>query len=264
MKNLDIKKFLVFVVIIAIVALIVFFGVKQLFGENKPTEEEVKKVEEIVTNYFEKLSSGYATVYNGIDVLYSSDKTTLEDLELKQILNTSIDYASNNEFNINVSSVTLNQLKGLESIGNIEEYLVFNADGIRSATKELFDIDLEDNSAISEYNYLYDFVYVYEYDVYLLKRNSTEDISNADRNVEFKTIKTTKKGNEVMTTVAVAYTNGNGSTKTYAKDNKGTNVIAEDVKEFPSDNINDFDQFTFTLTQTDKGDYIFKSVEKVK
>lgn len=263
MKNLDIKKLLVFIVIIAVIALIVVFGIKQLFGENTPPEEETKKVEELVTDYFANLYEGYTTSYNGIDLLYKNDKTTIDDLEDKQILNMAINYATSKSMNIGVSSITYNQLKKIESLGNIDNYLIFNAAGIRDAAKEIFGIELEDKNEISEYSYLYDFIYVYEYDVYLLKRNTTEDITNKDRAVELSVIKTTKKNNEVMTTVAVAYTNKSGDKKDYAKDSQGEEIVAENSEEFPTNNINDFEKYTFTLTQTDDGDYTFKSVEKV-
>ncbi|MDE5888622.1 MAG: hypothetical protein K2H20_01235, partial [Bacilli bacterium] len=101
-------------------------------------------------------------------------------------------------------------------------------------------------------------------DLYLLKRNDVADISSNEFGVDYKIVKTTKKGKDVMTTIAVAYTYKTDNTRSFAKDNKGENVVAESLEKFPEDKINEFDQYTFTLTQTENGNYIFKSVEKVK
>ncbi len=265
MKNLDVKKLLVFIAIIAVVALIVIFGSKELFGEKKASAEESEKAEKLVTTYFGNLSYGYATNYRGLDVLYQSDKTTLEDLELKQIINSSIIFSTNNNINTNVPYSTLNNISKIEGFSNIDEYSAYSGEGLRESAKSLFGIDLSKESDNSDYGYLYDFIYVKEYDTYLMKRNKVEDIRNNKQGIDYTIVKTTKKDKDIMTTLAIAYTYEiDENTRSFAKDKQGENIIEESSKEFPKDKVDEFEKYTFTMTENEDGNYIFKSVEKVK
>ena len=63
----------------------------------------------------------------------------------------------------------------------------------------------------------------------------------------------------------LAYCKLNNETVDYAADRNGTKVIAQNVKEFPTAKIDQFDKFQFTLTKSADGkNYIFESVKKVK
>lgn len=264
MKNLDGKKFLVFIAIIAVIALAVILGSKELFEEKKPSAEETEKVEKLVTTYLGSLTYGADTNYMGLDRLYSKDKTEVSDLNINSILNVSVKYATTNNLNTTVSTGVLNELNRSGKYGNINEYSIYNAEGVRDAAKELFGIELNEESSINDMEYLYDFIYVFEYDVYLVKRNNVTATTSMEYGIDYKIVKTAKKGNDIMTTLAIAYTYRTGTTRSFAKDNKGENIVAENLEKFPEDKIEEFDQFTFTVTQTDNGNYVFKSIEKVK
>lgn len=264
MRNLDVKKLLVFIAIIAVIALAVVFSSKQFLGEKKPSEEETKKVEELVTTYFGNLTYGSSTNYTGREKLYAKDKITISDLNLNNIFNTSMKYAISNGLNINVANGVINEINRSGKYGDVTECLFYNAEGIKQAAKELFGIELNEESSINEFEYLYDFIYVYEYDLYLVKRNNVTDLSSSEYGIDYKFVKTTKKEKDIMTTIAVAYTLKNGNTRTFAKDSKGENIVAENLEKFPEDKIDEFTKYTITLTKTDDGNYIFKSIEKVK
>jgi len=261
MKNLDFKKLLVFIIIIAIIILLILFGSKAISTNTKVSEEESENTEKIINDYVSTLTEGYSTVYGGIDILFSKDKTTNQDLDLNVILNNSIKYATKNEMNIAVALDSLETMNKSGVYGNIKDYTTYNGKAIKEAAKILFDIDLEHGSTINNNNYLYNFYYDNDYDIYLVKRNNTTDINRTSQNVEYKIIEQTKKDNTIKVKMAVAYTYNNGSKKLYAKDAAGETIISEDSNEFPEEKINEFDKFTITLKKNDK-EYSFESIEK--
>lgn len=264
MKNLDFKKLLVFIAIIVIVVLLLFVGFKFVGGGSKVNDEEREKIDDVMQNYFAKITEGYTTTYNGIDVLYSKDKTTYEDLDTKAVLNMAAKYASNNDLDVNVSISDLEALDKTGTYGKISEYTAYNGKGIRDAVKELFGAEIDSQSAVSTSGYIYNFYYVSDYDIYLMKRNDVYDVSSKLQTVEYKVVDTVKKGDKYITTVAVAYTYNNGQNIIYASDSKGENVVSSDTNEFPVDKINDFSKYKFTMSLDNNGHYVFESVEKVK
>lgn len=264
MKNLDIKKLLVLIAIIAVIVLLVIFGSKLVGKESKPTEEESQEVETLVTKYYANVTFGYSTPYKGIDVLFSSDKTTYEDLDNKAILNLAIRYASDNEIDIAVSSEVVNTIINSGKYGDLSSYAAYKGEGLRTAIKDLYGVDFNDNTEISEYGYLYDFIYVKEYDTYFMGRNSINDIYDSNRGIDYTIVETNKKSDKVYMTIAIAYIYRNGNERSYAKDSNGEEIIAEGLTEFPKEKAKEFDNFKFTLTKNDDGKYIFESVEKVK
>ena len=263
MKNLDFKKLLVFIIIIIIIGLLIFGSVKFL-GKGSSNRQEEDKIKENIEKYFSKITEGYSTIYGGTDILYSNDKTTLNDLEDKNILNMAIKYASENKLDISVAISDLNAINEEGSYGDIKEYTAYNGKGVRQAAKELFGKDIEDKSVVSTSGFIYDFFYISEFDLYLVKRNNVPDISSDKQKIEYKVIKTDKKKDKYIVTAAIAYTYKNGENIIYASDSSGMNVISKDGKEFPEDKIDEFDKFQFTLTIDKDGNYQFESIEKVK
>lgn len=263
MKNLDLKKLLVFIGIIAVVALSIFLIIKSL-GNNKPTEEETKDVESLSIDYYASLTAGYNTSYNGLDVLFATDKTTVDDLNYNCILNTAIKYATDKGIDLSVPSNVLTILGESGTYGNINDYVAYNGVGVRNAIKELFGITKTDTTILGNFDFLYDFYYVKKYDMYLVKRSKATDNSNSYQSIDYSIIETTKKKDKLSTTIAIAYVYNDGSAKIYAKDKLGENIVSEDSKEFPKDKIDEFDKFTITLKQSENDKYVFESIEKVK
>lgn len=262
MKNLDFKKLLVFLVIVAIIVLIVLFGVKKV-NETKPTEEEAKTVEELTVDYFANLTKGYSTSFNGLDILFKSDKTTFADLSTVSILSNAITYASEKNLDIAVNESVVNSLDA-SLYGNPNEYLAYQGTAIRQAMTELFGTAIEDRSAADNIDFLYDYYYVKEHDIYLVKRNKVASASMSQLNIEYSFIETKKKDNKITTTFAIAYVYNDGTTKKYSSNSKGSPIIVEGVNEFPTEKIDEFEKFTITLKKTDNGKYVFESIEKVK
>lgn len=263
MKNIDFKKLLVFIMIIVLIVLLVFAGIK-FMGKEELDETSNKKINDVMNEYFSKLTEGYTSTYNGVDYLYAKDKTTAADLELKQILNMAIKYASDHNLDISVSIADLENINKEGIYGDINDYTSYNGEAIREAAKTLFGKELEKTSAISSNGFLYDYYYVPEYDIYLVKRNNVYDLTSNKQKVEYKVISTEKKKDKYITTIAVAYVYKTDNATYYYKDALGKEEISNDSKEFPEDEINKFDKYKFTLSLDDNGNYIFESVEKVK
>lgn len=263
MKNIDVKKLLVFVGIIIVIALLIFFIVKGS-GKKKPTEEETKLAENLVTEYYKNLTLGYATQYYGVELLFEHDKVTFADLQKKEILNTAIKYASDNGFDTAVSNFILETLENNGTYPNINDYSVYKAESIRNAIKELFGEDLELTNEISTIGYLYDFYYNEEFDLVLTKRNDVEGPTDESLFVDYSIVETTKEKDKLKTTLAIYFGQGNNSIYNYATDSNGEHIIAEEVRELPSDKIKECDKYTFTLTKNSDGNYVLESIEKVK
>lgn len=263
MKNVDFKKLFILIGIIAVIAAVILL-ITKLGGKNL-TKEETKNVEDASINYYANLTEGYATPYGGIDILFQKDEVTFDKLETREIINTSIKYATDKGFDTSISENKINLLKTNNNYGKIEEYALYNGESIRKAIKELFgDVEYIDASSTNNYNYLYDYIYDRKSDVYLVKRNSVKSQVDKNQSLEYKHISTKAKDKKAIVTLAITYVYNDGKTSTYAKDPLGETIIAEEVKEFPEDKINEFDKYEITLSQTKDGKYVFESLKKVK
>ncbi len=267
MKNLDFKKLLVFIAIIAIVIVLIFAGMKLVGnGSGNTNKEEQEKLNDVMEDYFSVITEGHVSSYNGVDVLYSKDKTTYDDLNKAAVLNLATKYAYENGLDTSVLNTYLEQLDESGLYGDISEYTAYSGKGLRQAVLELFGEEFEDISIINESGFIYDFFYVADFDIYLVKRNSIESYASKEQNVEYKIIETSKdkKTKKYFVTVAVAYTyQKDKDTIIYASDSNGTNIVSDSGNTFPEDKINEFDKFKFTLALDDDGHYTFENVEKV-
>lgn len=262
MKNLDVKKLAVFVIIIL---LIVggFIVVKKMKKNNEITQEEIKVNENLVIDYFTNLTQGYTSVYSGIDVLYNSGKVTIENLEYGALMNLAIKYATDNDISLNVPQGVLNVLNESKEFGDIKSYTAYDGKGLRDTVKLLFGETEEPISMVNKVNFLYDFIYVEQNDIYLMKKNeNVTDYSSNDYYMDCSLIEQKKEKDKIKTTIAVAYVYNNNGVYTYYKDKDVKQEVSNTSKEFPKDKIDEFDKYTFTLKKDDDH-YIFESVEKV-
>lgn len=262
MKNLDIKKLLVFIVIVAAIALVVFFVVKKV-KDSKPTEDETKIAEELIADYYSTMTAGFTTQYGGIDILYNADKITYEDLSYASILNVANKYASDKGYNTGITNSVIQKLNAMGTYGNLDSAAIFTGTDIRKAIKELFGKEVEDQNAANNYDFRYDFYYNAEYDVYIMKENDLKDYTTPNEYMDYTVVETTKEKDKLKTTIAIAYVYNDGTNTNYYKDRNGENVIAENVTEFPKDKVNEFDKYTFTLAKTEDNNYVFESIEKI-
>ncbi len=264
MKNFDFKKLLVFILIIAALVALAFVLFKTV-NKDKVTEENKQQAESSISTYYLNLTKGYSTTYGGLDVLYSYDKITYEDLKEQEIVNTAANYLSDHEINYTVSSDVMSQLKSSGKYGVLENYRIYSGESIRQAVKELFDSDTITSNAAPA-NFTLDILYDTNTDCYLITNNDVQNNEAAEASMDFSIVSTETKDGKLITTVAIAYVYDDNGNIMYMKDPDGENVIAENLekKEFPKDKINDFDKYKFTLKQTKDKKYVFESVEKVK
>lgn len=265
MKNLDVKKLLVLILIIALIGIIIFFVIKGL-NKEKITEEEKELAETRIAEYYTSLTYGFNTQYSGIDVLYNADSIVFDDLSRASVLNIAATYASSTEYNNNISQNIVEKLKAKGTYGNIDEASLYLGSSIRKAIKDLFDVNIEDTSAADNYDYIYDYYYDKEYDIYISVRNDVTDYSTPNEYVDYSIIETVKEKDKIKSTVAIAYAYNDGTNTNYYKDRNGEKVVAENVTEFPKDKIDEFDKYVFTLKKAQDNDknYVFESIEKVK
>ncbi|MBQ8659463.1 MAG: hypothetical protein IJ475_01305 [Bacilli bacterium] len=262
MKNLDWKKLAILIgIIIAVIAVIVLI-IKGVTGETKATKEEATAAETIAINNIFNLTLGYETKYSGIDILFSKDKLTIEDITPSLLITSAIRYAVTNDWEITLDTYKLEQAKQLGY--SLESYSPYDGETIRKAIKELYNIDFTNQSATDELNFRYNYYYIPTLDLYM---KQTKSFYNSEQGfyVDYKIIETTKKGDKIMTKIAIAYVYSDGSKLTYTNDSNNNSIIFETEEEtgIPDDKLESFDQFTITLKNVD-GNYYFESIEKIK
>ncbi|MGN1370850.1 MAG: hypothetical protein ACI4XM_01015 [Candidatus Coprovivens sp.] len=264
MKNVDFKKLFILIAIIVIIAVVILLVVN-FSNKDKLTKEETQKIEDISIKYYANLTEGYTTVYGGLDILYQRKETTTKNLETVEILNTSIKYASDNSFDTSVSDAKVKALEASKKYKNISEYALYNGESVRKAITELFgDIKYVDSSANNNHNFIYDYIYDSNNDVYLVKRNNNDSQVNTNQGINYKLLSTKEKDEKVIVTIAIAYTCKVDANTMYAKDPEGEKIIAENVEEFPEDKIDEFDKYEITLKKSSDNKYVFESIKKVK
>ncbi len=260
MKNLDVKKLLVLLGIVVVVIGGIFL-VKNLGKGGKAKADDIETVEDLAVTYFANLSQGYSTAYSGIDVLYSNDKTTINDITYGAVLNTAIKYAQKNGIVLSVPQNIINGIKAIGKYEDVDTYYAYDATVLDPIIEKLFGKDVFKKTT-NVINYLYEYVYVSENNVYLIRKNKEMmDYTDPSYRMDCSIVKTVKEKDLYKTTIAVAYVFNNG-TATYYKDVKMTEEIASGVDSFPKNKVKEFNQYTITMKKTSDGNYIFESVEK--
>ncbi len=266
MKNIDFKKLLVLLGIILVVGLVIFGIVKLTSNKKGASEEEVKILEDIGLTYVARVTEGYTSNYNGIDLLYGNEKEiTYEELSTAAVLNLATKYINNKELENSVPSSAVAEAKNMLG-SEVDSYSPYNGEAIRQAIKELFGVDFANTSAVGETSFGYNFYYVPEYDIYLKGINNTYFDYNYDNDLKFYTVKTkkNKKENTIQIEYAVAYTRVNEDKKRdFATDVNGENIVAtlEKEEKFPEDKVKEFEKYTITLKK-DGDNYVFESFKK--
>lgn len=264
MKSINWKKFGIFTLIIIGIIALIFLIVKGFTSNNKVTEEEKEGISDIAINNVVNLTQGYDTVYDGIDVLFASDKTTVESLPDAIILNSAIRYIHLKEMDTSIENGLLENIKLNEGY-DPNKYTFYKAETIKTAIKELFDIDWKHTSATYEINFTRKFIYLPGYEVYVVDNIEKSSKSN-DFNIDTKEIETIKEKDIIKTTIAIAYIYNDGTEYKYMKDSSGKEVIYStqdsiNENEIKDEYIDQFDKFEITLKEVD-GRYVFVSIEK--
>ena len=265
MKKLDIKKILIIAVIIIAVIVIGILIFSKVSKNDPLTKEQVQEYNNYVENYFIHLTSGQNTPYYGSEILYAKDETKLSDIADKYLITTAIKYLSTTGKGSQIDYNSL-EYQYSDEYPEIKTSAIFSGEDIRAAIKTLFGIEDFSNPTIKgDITHLTTYQYLNQEDLYIVIKGNEEDIVSKDQFIDYSIIKTESKDNKLYTTVAIAYCKSNNETADYAADRNGTKVIAQNVKEFPTAKIDQFDKFQFTLTKSADGkNYIFESVKKVK
>lgn len=266
MKKLDIKKLILFLIlIVALVVGLVFVFKDKKGEEKKATTEEAKLVETKTINYLVELTAGNQSKYNGIDVLYSKDKTTKNNLTNANIIATSIAYLTKN--NKATTDSALNAQIAREQKLDISNYSVYKGEEIKEAAKELFGIDFKHSSIMNAEDHIYTYWYLEEYDVYLVGFSPNyQDATDYSYRIIPKVVETTKdKDKNLKTEVAISYVYfAKDNSLKFSKDPNMGNIVYESNEqkyEIADDKVNEFDHYIFTFKNVD-GNYVFESVEK--
>ena len=263
MEKFDIKKIGIVLAIIAVVVLATFLISKAFTGN--VDKESLEKYEKTTIDYYLGLTAGLNTPFDGYEALYEAEETTIENLSDRQLLHTAIDYITKENKATSGDYRTLLMLYK-DKYPAIEKSGIFKAEELREAIKVLFGIDnfanptiLADATSLTTYEYLA------EEDIYLVYGDYTNSVVDTNLMLDYSVIETTSKKDKIITTVAIAYVQKNNDKKTYASDRFGESIVAENVTEFPTDKIDEFKKYEFTLTKSKDGkSYIFESVKKVK
>lgn len=263
MKNIDKKKLALFIgIIIILVALIVLIIIKSITKEKPVSDEESNTISKITLNYINKLTLGYDTDFDGIDFLYTKDETKYKDLSTSTILTVAARY-TNNELNNSIPNTTLDSISQSKNI-DPNKYTFYTGENIRTAIKNLFNVDFANTSSLGAENYLYGYTYLSEYDMYLQSKTIKEN-QTYDNQLDFKIIKTVKTTkNTYKTTMAIAYVNIDNNKLKYAKDSNFENIIFEttlDNAGIPEDKVNEFEKFTITYKKVNN-QYTFDNIKK--
>ena len=257
MKSDRLKKIIIIIIIIAIIV----GAIIAIRNGKKPSKQESQDVE-TVNSIILSLKEGYGTPYDGIELLYEEDKVTYDTLSTSNILFAATRYilekGLDNSLEHHVTE-TLEKEYGY----SIEKYTPYKGAAIRQAIKELFGKDFEDQSATNEVNFLYDFIYVDELDVYLKKRNDTYAYETTDYHLKTKAIKTTKSSDKFETEIAVAYVQERNNKFAYSNtvDFKEIIVELDKLDEIPDKEIDNFSHYIITLKKSGNN-YIFESITK--
>lgn len=259
MKNIDFKKLLVLLVVIVVVILAIFGVLKLIQRASGPNKETEEKIEALIKDYYSNLSYGYATIYNGVDFIFDTDKADYKNLNPGSVIEAAIKYATVNNKNLavntNVNEFFTNNTK--------KEGIAYNAKTIQECVKILFDQDLALTDYFADANYLYDYYYIEEYDAFVKTRSSATDVSNQNASIDVYVIESKKSKNTIVTKIAIGYVYHVSSKYSYSKDKNGTTVLAKDLEElkFPTDKVDEFKQYYITTKKVDDR-YVFEKIEK--
>ena len=270
MKKINVKKVgTVTAIIVAIILLALgAFLIAKSIKDNSTDDKTLEKYENRVVNYYMNLSAGLNTEYSGLEALYASDETTLENINNRQMINAAINYLNREGKLTSVDYATLEMLYK-ESYPKIVTSTIYSAENIRAAIKELFGLENFANPTIeADETYTTSFIYLYEEDLYLVCQEQIESFNDTNKKMDYSVIETTSKNNKIITTISIAYCYIENDKISYASDRFGNNIVTTieyEDSEFPKDKIDEFDKYEFTLSKTKDGkNYVFESVKKVK
>ena len=267
MKNFDFKKLFIFLGIVLVIGLVIFLITKIGNKEKKATEEEIKIAEDIGLNYIAKLTQGYVSDYNGIDILYEKDSVEYKDLSTASILNIAMNYVVTKDLDNSVSTSVINIIQD-DYEGDINEYAIYKGSSVRQAIKELFGVDFENNEAIGVTGFGYNIFYDSDYDLYLkntsdqFKGFSTDTFMRFNVTKTYKEIK--KKEERLKMEYVVSYVKKSDTDKLdFAKDKNGETIVASltDKDYFPKDKSNEFVKYCITFKKVNDK-YVFESLKK--
>lgn len=264
MKKFEFKKIgIILAIIIVLVAAI--FLIAKLFKGGSVDNKTIEQYEDATIKYYLNLTAGLNTPYGGLEALYATDETKLEDLSERQLINTAISYLQLEGKITPIDMGTL-RLKYSEKYPYLTKSTIYSAEDIKKAIATLFGIENFAKPTIkSDSTFLTTFEYLSEEDLYLVYMDQANSLVDENYSLDYSIVETESKKDKIITTVAIAYRYKNDESYIYASDRNGAKVVSEKASEFPKDEIDKFDKYAFTLTKSKDGkNFIFESVKKVK
>lgn len=259
MKDGNTKKLVFIVIALVVVVLLLFLGIKAISNKKgkEVTGKEKEKIENVAVEYIANLTAGAGTIYNGVDVLFSTaDKQTYKDLEPVYVLSAAYNYAVNNG-NASVDNSIYDYVKNTY---HYSEFDVVKGEEIRKGVKVLFGEDFKDTDA-SMFNYSYKFEYNEDNDIYVITFDQA-GVANEAYSVYTKAVSSVAKGDKVEVDLVVAYVYKANDTYSFTKDaDLKEAVFTSDKYEMNNDKVDSFDHYTIILNK-DGDNYTFESIQK--
>ena len=262
MKDEKVKLIIAVIVFaLAIVGTFIIFNKKK--EEYKDVDDNTKEKINNVLGYYTDITRYYSSKFDGVDLLFDKDKTTLDDISVSSMLRLATVYTAKN-LNSNISNTLINQLINTEGL-NQDSYTFYEGKNIRTAIKELFGVDFKDQSILNNKDFKYNYQYFKDYDVYAVSSN---DYANNDSyQVDYKVLSTKEnKDGNIKVEIAIAYVFIDNSHNTLKYSSKSD--LSDLIYEVKIDDagIKEEDKFTkYNLFLKKDGErFIFDKLEKIK
>ncbi len=252
-------KILVLIIILALLGGIIYFLVTKDGTRTPKTDKEI--VTENTLRYFNSLSEGYDTEYNGKDRLFAQDEFTKGDLNVGMKLTTAFNYVLDptNGMDNNITP----QEYADANLGN-DEVLLVKGKNVRDAIKILFGEEFE-NQGYENTNFKYTYYYLNTIDLYA--RAEKTNLTNINCRVLTKIMSTKKSDSTITTTLVVGYGIKNNNEYEIYSDATRKDLVKKvkrfDLEDLDEKELNKLSKYKIT-TKENNDNYTFEKIEAVK
>lgn len=278
--KLNKEKILLLIIAVLLIIAIVFaimFSINKK-NENK-YEDDYEQVSEIITNNIYFYTLGYNTNYLGQEKIFEKKKFTVDDLKEVNILTSISQYLVSNEIEYDFEIDT--DFAEKYDLSDTTEFYIMSKEQVDEYAKKLFNITDFDYKDYSEDDFIYEYRYDSDKEVYILTPSDSYDAdSMTDINHIYPSVISSKStSNSVITTIVVAYTKNDDEKITYYKDadmtkevfsintsdltktnDDGTLELNDDIDKLEN-HTDEFTKYEITYKNND-GNYTFSKIVK--
>ena len=263
MKKIDFKKFGVLVLLL----LFIGGGIIFIINANKNNTKEIKlddNIKKFTLNIVKNLKEGYLTSYDGVELLYNEKSVSWKDLTKGNKLNAARNYIFTYNLDTSVSDDIYTLVKKNNNYDS-DDYILLPGKSIREAIKNISGEKFNDSSSRNEFNFIYDFIYISEYDVYLftVNNNYMEHDNNSSVLMEITSSKENKKSIILDVVVYYAY-NNNGKYIYYDDSTMKNELFKEDklIEKLDKKYLSKLKKYQITYKKDGKN-YFFDNIKKL-